>query len=132
MGPPREAAGAAAGAAGAAGAEDRLGVLLPLPLPPRVVVVAVVVVVLPLSLLRRSSLWRVAVKGDGNRLGLGMANGMLGEGFGRRGLLATPTPPGVEVRMGDKMEGDPIPAGLNGTGLNVEGSRLMSACDKAS
>ena len=128
MGPPGEAAGAAVGAAGA---EEGLGVLLPLPLPPRVVVVAVVVVVLPLSLLRRSSLWRVAVKGDGNRLGLGMANGMLGEGLGRRGRLDTPTPPGVEVRMGDKMEGEPIPAGLNGTGLNVEGSRLMSACDKA-
>ena len=128
MGPPGEAAGAAE----AAGAEEGLGVLLPLPLSPRLVVVAVVVVVLPLSLLRRSSLWRVAVKGDGNRLGLGMVNGMLGEGFGRRGRLGTPTPPGVEVRRGDNMEGEPIPAGLNGTGLNVEGSRLMSACDKAS
>ena len=124
--------GEAVGAAGAAGAEDGLGVLLPLPLPPRVVVVAMVVVVLPLSLLRRSSLWRVAVKGDGNRLGLGMANGMLGEGFGRQGRLGTPTPPGVEVRMGDKMEGEPKPAGLNGTGLYANGSRLMSACDKAS
>ena len=97
-----------------------------------VVVVAVVVVVLPLSLLLRSSLRRVAVKGDGNRLGLGTAKGMLGEGLGRLGLLATPTPPGVEVRMGDKMEGEPKPAGLNGTGLNDNGSMLMSACDKAS
>ena len=126
MGPLGEAAGAAAGAAGAddgLALGDRLGVLLPLPLPPLVVVV----VILPLSLLRCSSLWRVAVKGDGNRLGLGMANGMLGEGFGRRGRLGTPTPPGVEVRMGDKREGEPKPAGLN-----VDGSRLMSACDKAS
>ena len=134
--------GEAAGAAGAAGAEaglalgDRLGVLpplplpLPLPLPPVVVVVAVVVVVLPLSLLR-SSLRRVAVKGDGNWLGLGTVKGLLGEGLGRLGLLATPTPAGVEVRMGDKMEGEPKPAGLNGTGLNDNGSRLMSDCVKA-
>ena len=56
----------------------------------------------------------------------------MGEGFGRRGRLGTPTPPGVEVRMGDKMEGELKPAGLNWTGLNVDGSRLMSACDKAS
>ena len=132
--------GEAAGAAGAAGAEaglsrgDRLGVLpplpLPLPLPPVVVVVAVVVVVLPLSLLR-SSLRRVAVKGDGNWLGLGTVKGLLGEGLGRLGLLTTPTPAGVEVRMGDKMEGEPKPAGLNGAGLNDNGSRLMSDCVKA-
>ena len=132
--------GEAAGAAGAAGADaglalgdrlgDRLGVLLPLPLPPVVVVVAVVVVVLPLSLLR-SSLRRVAVKGDGNWLGLGTVNGLLGEGLGLLGLLATPTPAGVEVRMGDKMEGEPKPAGLNWTGLNANGSRLMSDCVKA-
>ena len=128
----------AAGAAGAAGAEDglalgvRLGVLLPLPLPlpPVVVVVAVVVVVLPLSLLH-SSLRRVAVKGDGNWLGLGTVKGLLGEGLGLLGLLATPTPAGVEVRMGDKMEGEPKPAGLNWTGLYANGSRLMSDCVKA-
>ena len=126
--------GEAAGVAGAAGAEaglalgDRLGVLLPppLPLPPVVVVVAVVVVILPLSLLR-SSLRRVAVKGDGNWLGLGTVKHLLGEGLGLLGLLATPTPAGVEVRMGDKMEGEPNPAGLND-----DSSRLMSACDKAS
>ena len=52
--------------------------------------------------------------------------GLLGEGLGRLGLLATPTPAGVEVRMGDKMEGEPKPAGLND-----DGSRLRSACDKA-
>ena len=137
MRPLGEAAGVA-GAAGAAGAEaglalgDRLGVLLPLPLPlpPVVVVVAVVVVVLPLSLLR-SSLRRVAVKGDGNWLGLGTLKGLLGEGLGLLGLLATPTPAGVEVRMGDKMEGEPKPAGLNWTGLYANGSRLMSDCVKA-
>ena len=42
----------------------------------------------------------------------------MGEGFGLLGLLATPTPPGVDVRVGDKMEGEPKPAGLNWTGLN--------------
>ena len=132
--------GEVAGAAGAAGAEDglalgdRLGVLpplpLPLPLPPVVVVVAVVVVVLPLSLLR-SSLRRVAVKGDGNWLGLGTMKGLLGEGLGLLGRLGTPTPAGEEVRMGDKMEGEPKPAGLNWTGLYANGSRLMSDCVKA-
>ena len=62
----------------------------------------------------------------------------MGEGFGLRGRLGTPTPPGrtvrigVEVRMGDKMQGEPKPAGLNWTGLYARGSRSMSACDKAS
>ena len=130
MRPLGEAAGAAGADAGLALGDhlgDRLGVLLPLPLPlpPVVVVVAMVVVVLPLSLLR-SSLCRVAVKGDGNWLGLGTVNGLLGEGLGLLGLLATPTPAGVEVRMGDKMEGEPKPAGLN-----ANGSRLMSDCVKA-
>ena len=126
MGPLGEAAGAAAAGAGLG---DRLGVLLlgVLPLPP----VVVVVVVLPLSLLH-SSLRRVAVKGDGNWLGLGILGSLAGEGFGLLGRLGTPTPPGRTVRIGEevRMKGEPKPAGLNG--LNADGSRSMSACDKAS